>query len=165
MSITSSVKGESAVIERFKNLPGDALERLRVGMTRLALKLQRKVVTEKLSGQLLKVRTGTLRRSIQYRIDNVSNGVIATVGSRINEANPLKYAAPHEYGFQGSVNVKQHLRMMTTAFGKDVKNPRQILVKAHQMRVNIKEKAYLRSSLKEMREEIKADMTSSVRGK
>ena len=49
----------------------------------LTTKLQRKVKEEKLSGQVLKVRTGRLRRSINRRVDVLADQVIGRVGTNV----------------------------------------------------------------------------------
>jgi len=70
-------------------------------------------VKQKLSGEVLHVRTGTLRRSINKEVRNAGNGVIeGIVGTNV------EYAAIHEYGFKGVISVKAHMRALRKA-GKD----------------------------------------------
>lgn len=121
-------------------------------MLRISVDLSNRVKRDKLTGQLLRVRTGTLRASIDYRVVKNSDSVTGVVGSRTNAAAPLKYAPIHEDGFDGTVTVREHLRMMTTAFGRPVKNPRQIKVGAHEAQRHVKAKHYLKSTLTENRE-------------
>ena len=75
---------------------------------RLALKMTGKVMG-KLSGDVLRVRTGRLRRSIHPEWDFRQGYSGATVGTNV------EYAAIHEYGFSGSVQVKSFQREMTKA--------------------------------------------------
>jgi len=59
---------------------------------RLALMLVAKVKEEKLSGQVLNVRTGTLRRSIYQQLSSNTSRVCAFVGTNV------EYAGIHEFG-------------------------------------------------------------------
>jgi hypothetical protein len=120
-------------------------------MNRITIDLQGYVVRNKLSGQLLKRRTGTLAASIQQRVVSRADDVTGVVGSRINESAPLKYARPLEDGFDGTVTVKEHLRQVTTAFGKAVKDPHKVTVRAHARQVHTRAYKYLASSLAERR--------------
>ncbi len=128
---------------------------------RMAAKLARKVKQEKLSGQVLKNRTGTLRRSINYRIEKTDTSVTGIVGSN------KEYAAAHEYGFDGQVNVKEHLRWMHKAFGRPV-TPRQIRISPHSRHMHLPARSFLRSSLDEMapeiREKIREALEKAVKG-
>lgn len=161
--ISGEVKGTEAVVARIGRVDGNVRQSLIDTVKRLAISLQSYVVANKLSGQVLKRRTGTLARSIQWRADNSGDRISAFVGSRINEAKPLPYARVHEYGFQGPVTVRDHLRMMTQAFGKEVKEPRQIQIRSYVRNVNIPERSYLRSSLFEMRQSVLDGIRDAVK--
>lgn len=130
-------------------------EAVRQSIVRSTLKLLVKVKREKLSGQVLNVRTGRLRRSITQKVIDLSNGVTGIVGTNV------EYAAAHEYGFKGDVTVKAHLRMIKMAFGKSI-SPKQVSIKTHTRKVDLPEKSFLRSALEEMRKEIKQDLEVSI---
>lgn len=125
---------------------------LKDGVTRLAFKLEAKVKGDKLSDQVLHVRTGRLRRSINTRIEQQGSSVIGYVGTNV------VYAKRQEYGFVGTETVRQHLRMMTQAFGKPVKDPHKVEVKAHARKVNYPAHSFLRSALADMDDEIRTKM-------
>lgn len=150
--ITWKVTGEQQVITTLRDITPSVKSKLVNCMNRIAIDLQGQVVKNKLSGQLLNRRTGTLASSIQPKVVVTTAGVTGIVGSRVNESMPLKYAHIHEYGFNGTVTVKQHLRMMTTAFGRPVKEPRQITISPHTAVRNVREKRYLRGTLEENRD-------------
>lgn len=152
IEITGTVTGEQKVIANLSGLPDRVRASLTTAMKSITIDLQGYVVKNKLSGQLLKRRTGTLAASIQQRVASSSAGVTGVVGSRINEAAPLKYAYPLENGFDGDVPVREHLRMMTQAFGREVKEPRKITVRAHTAHRHVKAYKYLASSLAERRD-------------
>lgn len=152
IEITGTVVGDKAVTARLSAMPAKVRQNVTDAMLRITIDLQGHVVKNKLSGQLLKRRTGTLARSIQHNVVSTRDGVTGVVGSRIKESAPLKYAYPLEDGFDGDVTVKEHLRMMTTAFGREVKEPRKITVRAHTAKRHIKAYKYLASSLAEKRD-------------
>lgn len=128
---------------------------VRQSIARSTLKLLIKVKREKLNGQVLNKRTGRLGRSITQKPIELSNGVAGIVGTNV------EYAPPHEYGFNGDVTVKAHLRMIKMAFGKSI-SPKQVSIKTHTRKVDLPEKSFLRSALEEMRKEIKQDLEVSI---
>lgn len=151
-TITTKVEGSARVISRLsdkRNASVVAIERV---VKSSAIGLMAYVKQNKLSGQVLRVRTGTLRRSITSRTEVVGNEIRGYVGTN------LKYARVHEYGFKGGVPVRAHQRMMTVAFGKRVKNPRKIDVRAHSVKVNIPKRPFMAPSVLENKDKITNDI-------
>jgi len=140
-----------------RDIPRRVEDELRKEIEALTIKLLRKVKAEKLSGQVLKNRTGTLRASINYKMEISARSIYGKVGTN------KEYAAAHEYGFDGVVNVQEHLRMMTTAFGKKLLAPKQVSVRAHTVHMQLPERSFLRSSLREMRPEIQERLQSALK--
>ncbi len=127
-------------------------QRLRDGMRsavqRLSIMVQSGVKEGKLTGQVLHVRTGTLRRSINRVVTETPSGVFAQVGTNV------RYAAIHEYGFEGDVQVKAHVRrsalqMSAKRTKRDRKSDGTILVRAHTMHMKMPARSFLRSTLKD----------------
>lgn len=129
---------------------------LRETIEKLCVRLTAKIKEEKLSGQVLKVRTGNLRRSISYRINEQDGSVTGIVGTNV------EYAPIHEYGFRGTVNVREHIRNMTQAFGIPVA-PIAVLVRAHARQVNMPARSFARSALDELQPQISQDFNDLVR--
>jgi phage gpG-like protein len=109
------------------------------------------VKNDKLSGQVLKVRTGRLRRSITYKLSNGDNTASATVGTN------LSYGRAQEYGFVGEQSVK--------AFTRKTKDGKTVEVRAFSRHMNLPEHSYLRSTLAEHKAEYAARMTAAVTSK
>ncbi len=86
--------------------------------------------------------TGRLINSIRYELyqDGDTAGVL--VGSF-----GVPYAAVHEFGFKGNVNVRAHQRLVRNVFGKSV-TPHKIEVRQHSRKMNIRAKFYLRNAVK-----------------
>lgn len=147
MSINGNIKGDREVIADLRRFDGAARGEIVKGIGRIALKLMTRVKAQKLSGQVLNVRTGRLRRSVTQRVESGAAQISGIVGTNV------EYAPIHEYGFKGSVSVKQHLRQIKQAFGRDLKAPVFASVSAHARNVNLPARSFLRSAL--------ADMSSS----
>lgn len=132
---------------------------------RLAIEAQRKVMAEKLSGQVLHVRTGRLRRSMN--VQPISEG--ARVGA--STGTNVVYGRFWELGFDGVEQVRAHTRQVSSrnVVAKIEGKRRQIakgvaFVKAHARRVHASPRPFLSVVLAEMRERAIAQMTADVKG-
>lgn len=161
INIHAKVTGGEQIILRLKSIPENVHNRLMVVIKSLSIALQGKVVNDKLSGQVLKRPTGTLARSIQWDVKDDGTSIVGIVGSGAKESKPLKYAHIHEYGFNGVVNVREHLRNQVMAFGRTIE-PRQVTVRAHAMHMNMPERSFMRSALNDMRAEITAKIKEAA---
>ena len=142
--MSARVIGSESVVRRFQSLQGDVRGRVAKSIGSVVIDLQKKVMKEKLSGQVLNVRTSTLRRSIDQAVYQDGAQIRGVVGTNV------EYARVHEYGFSGTVTVKEHLRLIKKAFGKDLKAPKEVLVRTHSAQVRLPERSFLRSALSEM---------------
>lgn len=136
----SEIIGEVTVRRDMLALGPIFREELIKAMRANAIELQGYVKSKKLSGQVLKNRTGTLRRSINQKVEATSEGVFASVGTNV------RYGAVHEFGFKGKVSVKQHLRT--------IKGGTAHTVSAHTRTVALPERSFLRTAIREMREKL-----------
>jgi phage gpG-like protein len=114
----------------------------------VAIGVQGHVVRNKLSGQVLRNRTGTLRRSINQKVVASNEGVFGTVGTNVI------YARPHELGFKGTVTVRDHVR--------HAKGGRASVVKTHRRKVELPVRSFLRSSLEDKRDWINQQFKSML---
>lgn len=155
MEFVVNVKSDTA-INWLAGYPDRLMDRLLKISQRWAIKLQGHVKADKLTGQVLHNRTGTLRRSINQKVTRGPTEIKAIVGTNVS------YARPHEFGFQGVVSVREHVRMQRMAWGLPMKDPHQVTVRAHPMKMNIPEKSFLRSALADYRDEIVQEMTKAA---
>lgn len=151
--IRGYVIGQKETIAKLGQLTERGKAALRVSVQRLTLQLLAKVKADKLSGQVLNVRTGRLRRSINQRVTQDAKGIFGKVGT------PVKYGRAHELG--ETVTVKAHLRLVKEAFGRKLRSPVWTNVKAHT--VKYPERSFLRSALKETEPEIRAELRNALR--
>lgn len=145
------INGEAAP-RRFMESIGKLDSALGRAVTTLAIKLTAKVKT-KLSGQVLKVRTGRLRRSVHYEVTNEPGRITAEVGTNVS------YARVHEFG--GKFTVPQHIRMQSKVFGRALPAPIAVMVRSHER--NAPQRAFLTPSLVEMQGEIETALKDAVR--
>lgn len=169
MNIIVSVKAD-ALIANMTNAPGLVRRALFRTVTSLAISVQRSVKEDKLTGQVLHNRTGTLRRSINREVTEQADGVFAVIGTNV------EYAGVHEYGFNGSVQVAAHTRRQRERLtyaeqyhrsGKVMKGKLtglESMVQAHTRKVNLPERSFLRSTLKEFEPRIRAELQEAVMG-
>ena len=157
--ITGYLVGDQQVLERLRTLPDAVHSSLLRALTRLGIELQREVQQDKLSGQVLKSRSGSLRSSIDLTVDQSGGAITASVSSG------SQYAGAQEYGFAGTVSVRTSLRRITKAFGRPIAET-TINVRAYDRRMDLPERSFLRSALEDMgpavREEVQAALTEAV---
>lgn len=141
--IKATLTGETEVIQKLEGtMPKRVRGELVLTVRRLAIELQRYVKQDKLSGQVLKNRTGTLRRSVYQRVDESPQSVTGRVGTNVF------YGALHEGGFEGK-------RLITQAFGRQLKFPVWASIK-------LPKRSFLRSSLKDKSVHIKEELGMAV---
>jgi phage gpG-like protein len=154
--IQAWIIGSEEVIARLERVPEQVRGALRRAISIQAFDLMAYVKASKLSGQVLRTRSDHLRGGINVKLSG--DGLSARVGPNV------KYARVHEYG--GAFTIREHMRMMTQAFGRPVKEPRKISVREHVARYP--ERSFLRSSLREnegrIRAAIEAAVTEGVKG-
>lgn len=126
-----------------------------VSMGRLVLKLSTKIKADKLSGDPLKNRTGTLRRSITAKpVMESGNTITGEVSTNVI------YARIHEYGGQTAPHVILPKRGRALAF---TMNGRQfVLAKVNHPGSKIPERSFMRSALREMEPEIRAEFSTMI---
>lgn len=149
--------GEKEVVARLLGLPASLREELRNEVAKQTLALKAHVVDTKLSGQVLRRRTGTLAGSIGVELSDTAGGVVGRVGT-LNKA--VKYARIHEYGGKTSpheiVAKGKALRFQLSSgvmmFRKRVMHPGSVMP----------ERSFLRSSLAERSDAIRAGIGGAI---
>lgn len=138
-----TIRVDSAEAQEFlKQLAPTVLKAIESGFRDFMNRVANRV-REKLSGEVLKVRSGRLRQSIfTPKIDKTPTGFIGSIGSNV------KYAAIHEFG--GIIHIpeifpKNKLALHFFIGGKEIFAKR---VKAHT--ITMPERSYLRTSIAEL---------------
>jgi hypothetical protein len=141
--ISACLVGDEQTLERLRALPEAVNSRLLAAITRLGIELQADVQQDKLSGQVLRSRTGSLRSSIDFRVDQSGSTFTASVFT------DRRYAGAQEYGFVGLVSVRASLRRIREAFGRPIAE-KTISIRAYDRRMDLPERSFLRSALEDM---------------
>lgn len=160
MAITVQVTGTELVATKLAGIGQECRAKLADAMKREWFLLQRHVVSNKLSGQVLKRRTGNLASSINVGgLNSASEFVNGSTGDIIGRVGTkVVYGAVHEYG--GSVTIKAHTRRVTQVYGRAV-TPTVANVRSYTMRVP--ERSFLRSSLADRGDQIRDNVASALR--
>ena len=145
--ISGYLIGDVETIAKLDRITPAVKGKLKQSINSLTLKLLAHVKSDKLSGQVLHVRTGRLRRSINQRLMEDATLITGVVGTNV------EYARYHEYGFNGDMHIREHLRKAKDKF---------VVVAAHTRHVNYPAHSFLRSALRDMEEEIKAGMGKAL---
>ena len=156
MTVNAEFVGFSEAALKFSAAGAGARDLVQDAVTRLTLRLMTISVDQKLSGQVLKRRTGTLARSVTQSPRTYVSG--ATVVGTVGTGNltgpggraPVKYGRAHEFGFSGTVNVREHMRQVKKVFGRELAAPVTATVRAHPMQMRLPERSFLRSSLRDL---------------
>lgn len=150
----AALEGADALDRKLAILPAQMQALLDAKARLLAEKLVAKVRDEKLSGGALQSRSGTLKASIVAQVSTENGALTARIGS----IGDVKYAAIQEYGGHTAAHqilpdkssVLAFLTGGAMRFARNVQHPGSTLPA----------RAYLSSSLDEMRDEIVTEIAS-----
>jgi len=153
MNIIVAVHAESLLL-KLAGAPTRVRQALLKSITKSSVQVQRAVKEGKLTGQVLHVRTGTLRRSINREVIERDDGIFAVVGTNV------KYGAAWEQGF-------------TKRIGAGARGgPKGLLGMARERyfmkhppgEKNVVARPFLRPTLEEFKPRIREDLRNAVLG-
>jgi phage gpG-like protein len=134
-------------------------ERVRAALSEkanaLAAELEAKI-QQKLSGAVLNARTGALARSI---IATIEEGT-ANISVRIATSGDVKYAAIHEFG--GTIPPHQIVPDKAKALAFAIGGKQTFAARVNLPAVTMPERSYMRSSLAEMADAIRRELSEAV---
>jgi phage gpG-like protein len=159
IEVQAKIVGAETLIANLREMSASSRQRVASTVHALGLETLARVKADYLSGQALKVRTGRLRRSINEKFTESGATFTSSVGTNVS------YGRFWELGFHGLEEVKQHMRMITMAWGKPVANPHEVTVRAHQRKVNQAPRPFLQPALEQMKNEIRARLVSAIEGR
>jgi len=155
------VIGGTVVTETVSGVMESEVPRLRALLAQntvpFLIRMQSHVRKNKLSGQVLKRRTGQLSAGIGYRVAQEGQEV---VGEIYAGAETKDYAGVHEFG--GTFTIPEHERLIRKVWGRRLKTPKTVKVRTHQ--ATFDENSFLRSTLEDFRRAYREDVVArSVR--
>ena len=151
------VTGSREAEERLRGLPPELHQALLRKIMGLSLRLQRHIVANKISGQVLHTVSGRLKRSVQE--ETVDEGNI--IFSRVYTDGSAPYDKIHEYGGKTPPHDIVPTKADALSFLRDGK--RVFYKRVHHPGSKMPERSYMRSALEDMREEIIAELTETYR--
>ncbi len=134
-------------------------DRLRLALStkaaELAVSLQARI-QRKLAGEVLNARTGALARAITATIEDGSAGTSVVIGA----SGDIKYAAIHEFG--GTIPPHQIVPDKARALAFLIGGKQAFAMRVNLPAIEMPARSYLRSSLADMTDEIRAGMNEAV---
>lgn len=137
---------DDRVVGYIRHIGSAVVKALQREMERQMIRLQTHVVADKLSGQSLKVKTGTLRRAVHYNLVTTESAVIGKV---VVDPSASKYGRVHEYG--GTVSVREHLRASKTG---------SYTVRSHH--ATYPQRSFLRTALRDQAASLRTGLVQAV---
>lgn len=156
MIFNVTIMGDTALMAKFDRMQSAVMLALKTKITKLTLQLENRVKTQKLSGQVLNRVSGRLMASISREVVAQPDKVYG----RVFSSGDVKYAAIHEFGGQTAphlilpkkASVLKFDKGGQTVFARKVNHPGS----------KMPERSFLRSSLRDMSEQISREMKEAV---
>lgn len=171
-SVTVEILGAEVMRKRF--------EKIRAGspifkaVQNSTTRLQAHVMGQKLSNQVLHVRTGKLRRSITQKISASSDGMTGIVGTN------TRYAAIHEFGGiikhppremliklretrKGALMRQEGFPNLARFAKKTHKMARESVVTSKYYEVHMPKRSFLKSSMEDLKPSIREELRNAIR--
>lgn len=146
--LTASVTGAAEVQKRFEGGALAVRERVRAQVQVLGLVLLSNIKKDKLSGGVLNVRTGRLRRSVNEETTDAGDVIESTVGTNV------VYGRFWELGFDGIEQVKAHTRTLRGVTQQ---------VRTYSRAVHQAARPFLQPALAEMRDQVIASLSATLK--
>jgi hypothetical protein len=134
-------------------------EVLSVKLAAITQMLASKIVSEKLSGQVLHRRTGILAGSVHA--EPVSDDGTVIRGSVVSSQGPSFYGKFHEFGVSHAWEIVATKRK-ALAFQLGVKENARTIFAAHVTHPPLPQRSFMRSTLQESEQEIRETLAQSV---
>jgi hypothetical protein len=145
-----TVVGDKETADRYRDMPAPVRAIIGAKLVEQGRNLAMYIETQKLSGQVLKARSSSLRASITAE-GPIEEG--SGLYERVFSSGDVKYAAFWEFGFHGTEAVRAYERLV-----KDSDNPKGfktvVQVRAHDRQVNQAARPFMRPSLAENAKQI-----------
>lgn len=155
MSIELQVDGDLDVTLKLQSLPDRLRDELYTAMKTVMFDLQSYIQTNKLSGQVLNRRSGTLSRSFTNDVEQGENIIEGTTGPN------TPYARIQEYGGQTAPHVIEARNVKALMFTAGGKTLFRRLV--HHPGSRIPERSYMRTALAENINTIRNQLNDAVK--
>ncbi len=152
--LTIDLIGDKELVAKLAATPWSLRGGVARSMTRLAVETVL-LVKQKLSGQVLRARSGALRASIGSRVTESMTAITATISS-----TGVRYAAIHEFG--GTIHVPEIRPKTARALAFEVGGQTIFAAYTRAHDVHIPQRSFLGSALREMQPRIRSELQAAV---
>lgn len=154
--ITVALVGKDKVVAQLRSIPPAVATQLLAKVWSIAIMLQSYIRSEKLSGQVLNVVSGALRRSINVDVKQDATQVLG----RVFSSGDVKYAGIHEFGGTTKAHTIMPRKADALAF---MINGKQVFArKVNHPGSVMPERSFMRSGLSDKAAEIAAQLKEGV---
>lgn len=147
------VEGLEEVTGKLRAAPTNVKQAVRRAIEESAVQVTARA-KDKLTDDVLNVRTGRLRRSVHYVMSGSDDAPQASVGTNV------EYAGIHEFGGQTKAHVIEAINAKVLAFQKDGRTI--FATRVDHPGSRMPERSYLRSSLGELSGQIRENIDNAV---
>lgn len=164
--LSIEVNGVQAVVARFENYSVRTRLEISKALRGIAMDFQERVVTDKLSGGMVKRQTGNLAGSVRWQVDDTGDPMEATmsaggVGSKAPYAKYVEYGtAPHQILPRKPGGVLAWKANSWNVFGVELGGGWVFAKKVNHP--GTWERPFMRSTLEEMKEQIVMDIRDAA---
>ncbi len=152
--LTIDLIGDKELVAKLGATPWSLRSGVARSMARLAVETVL-LVKQKLSGQVLRARSGALRASIGSRVTESMTAITATISS-----TGVRYAAIHEFG--GTIHVPEIRPKTARALAFEIGGQTIFAAYTRAHDVHIPQRSFLGSALREMQPRIRAELQAAV---
>lgn len=155
--INVTLVGDQQLLVRVERMKSTVQQALYQAVLALSLRMEARV-KDKLSGEVLNVVTGALRRSIASSVTQSGTGVTG----RVYSGGDVKYAAIHEFG--GTIHIPDIYPTAGKALHFFAGGAEIFATHVAAHNVVMPERSYMRSTLSDMASEIRAALVAAIGG-
>ena len=148
--IGGALVGDKVMIERLGRVGPSMKQEVDDAVRKLGYALQARVQMNKLTGQVLKVRTGRLRSSVTDRFESTPTTAVSTVGTNVS------YGVAWEKGIAAHDIVPIHAKALRFEIGGEVFFRKKVHIPAQAPR------QFLEPALQEMRPQITSELQAAL---
>ena len=145
------ITGAASLADKLAALPADVTSKVALALAAALPDLQAAAAGN------INSRSGRLAASLTTVLDRDETVATATLGS------DLPYAGVQEYGYRGTVTVRQYVETRSVAFGRPIRaGAVKVTVRDHAMRMNIPGQSYLGNALADNADSILDQLNDAV---
>jgi hypothetical protein len=154
--ITGRLVGDDTMLAWLRATPDAAASGLARAIAQLGIDLQRKIQETELADRMLSARSKSFERNVGLQIDESSDRIAATVSGDDEDASARGKHSDRKVDPSASLRHKRKAFRLAIA-------ERRIDMRSYPRRIELPERAFLRSALEDMEPEIRSNLEEALR--